>query len=157
SPAARFDLWGAKWWPCSSPCLGSRPAPSPLLPSGGPMPERSTSTRSAPAGTSVGGTRHGVAPEQLRASTASIVDQRLAPAFDALADGGLKAVSVDIFDTLLWRKVAEPVDAFVLLGERLAADGMLADDVTPAVFAKLRAAAERRARDVSRAGGRVEI
>src|SRR5437879_5074605 len=106
------------------------------------MPERSTSTRSAPPGAGTGGANRGVAPEELRPQEPLSADQRLAPAFEALADGSLQAVSVDVFDTLLWRAVAEPVDAFVLLGERLAAAGALADDAPPAVFAKLREAAE---------------
>ncbi|MDX6644206.1 MAG: hypothetical protein QOD76_2168, partial [Solirubrobacteraceae bacterium] len=122
------------------------------------MPERSSSTRAAPAGAGVGDTARGVAPEQLRASAPASEDSRLAPAFEALGAPGVEAVSVDVFDTLLWRKLPEPVDAFVLLGQRLAADGALADDVTPGVFAKLREAAEKRAREVSSGRGRgVEI
>ena len=35
-------------------------------------------------------------------------DARLAPAFDALATGRVRVLSVDVFDTLLFRRVAEP-------------------------------------------------
>src|SRR5205807_4973867 len=104
-------------------------------------------------GVSVGRAGRGVVPEELRTSAPPSGDERLLPAFEALADPDVLTVSVDVFDTLLWRRVAEPVDAFVLLGEQLAGELALADDVTPAVFAKLRAAAENRAREVSTARG----
>ncbi len=73
-------------------------------------------------------------------------DARLAPAFDALATGRVRVLSVDVFDTLLFRRVAEPVDAFELIGARLRERGALSPDTTPAVFAHVRRAAERRAR-----------
>ena len=79
-------------------------------------------------------------------------DARLAPAFAALAHEDIAVVSVDVFDTLLWRKVSEPADAFPLVGSRLADHGMLADDVWPEVFAQLRVEAEKRARAAERAG-----
>lgn len=80
-------------------------------------------------------------------------DARLAPAYAALAGEDISVVSVDVFDTLLWRKVPEPADAFPLVGQRLADHGALADDVWPRVFAELRVAAEKRARAAQRAAG----
>ncbi|HEY8867002.1 MAG TPA: hypothetical protein VIM22_08710, partial [Solirubrobacteraceae bacterium] len=53
-------------------------------------------------------------------------DARLRPAFEALARADFEVLSLDVFDTLLWRKVPRPADAFVLIAERLRARGMLA-------------------------------
>lgn len=53
-------------------------------------------------------------------------------------------LSLDVFDTLLWRAVPEPVDAFVEVGRSLVAAGRL---LQPAeAFGRLRVAAEVRAR-----------
>lgn len=54
---------------------------------------------------------------------------------------------MDIFDTLVWRRVPEPGDVFLLLGRALAAEGKLAPHVSPLQFAELRRAAERGARE----------
>ena len=73
-------------------------------------------------------------------------DVRLNQAHGLLEQGAFDVLSLDIFDTLLWRMVPEPVDAFVLLGERLDERGVLNSQVTPQLFARLREQAERRAR-----------
>jgi len=65
--------------------------------------------------------------------------------------GRVAVLSLDCFDTLLWRKVPEPINAFYVLGERLRAEGMLAPDIDGSAFALLRERAERRARE-QRAG-----
>jgi HAD superfamily hydrolase (TIGR01549 family) len=57
---------------------------------------------------------------------------------------GVTVLSLDVFDTLLWRVVPEPVDAFVEVGRSLVAAGRLR--VAAEAFAPLRRAAERRAR-----------
>lgn len=80
-------------------------------------------------------------------------DVRLEPAFEAVASGRLRALSVDVFDTLLFRRVTDPVDAFELVGRRLREQGALAAGRTPAVFARAREAAEARARERRRAAG----
>jgi FMN phosphatase YigB (HAD superfamily) len=68
----------------------------------------------------------------------------------------VKVLSLDVFDTLLWRVVPEPVDAFVLVGRALAEHGSLR--VAPEAFGRLREAAERRARARSvEAGGSEEV
>lgn len=73
-------------------------------------------------------------------------DTRLSSVYAAIASGKLRVLSVDVFDTLVWRRVPEPADMFLMLGLALAAEGGLADDISPAAFAELRRAAERAAR-----------
>ncbi|MBL7549142.1 haloacid dehalogenase [Frankia sp. AgB1.9] len=73
-------------------------------------------------------------------------DARLGHAWSHLDSGGADALSVDVFETLLWRLVPEPAHAFLLLGERLAAAGRLPPDVTAGQFAHLRVLAEAQAR-----------
>jgi FMN phosphatase YigB (HAD superfamily) len=58
---------------------------------------------------------------------------------------------MDVFDTLLFRLVPEPSHAFVLLGHRLAAAGLLPPAVTPGQFAQLRVHAETQARHRAKA------
>ncbi|MEJ7894465.1 MAG: HAD family hydrolase [Solirubrobacteraceae bacterium] len=65
-------------------------------------------------------------------------------------------VTFDLFDTLVFRKVDRPVDAFALVGRRLRELDLLSAAVTPAMFGALRAEVEdlarshREARDGSR-------
>lgn len=73
-------------------------------------------------------------------------DIRLSPVRTALASGKVRVLSVDVFDTLVWRRVPEPIDVFLMLGLTLKTGGKLAEDVSPAAFAELRRAAERAAR-----------
>ena len=72
---------------------------------------------------------------------------RLKEAFRLVSDPVVSVLSLDVFDTLIWRKVAEPVDAFVLVGERLRDETLTVNHVDSAVFQRLRVAAERRARE----------
>lgn len=81
------------------------------------------------------------------------LDPRLIPAFSAIHHGAIDALSVDVFDTLLLRRVPRPVDAFELLGVRLVSDGKVAPFVTPALFAAAREHAEERARAKKRHRG----
>jgi len=74
-------------------------------------------------------------------------DSRLALAWQLVQSPAVTTLSLDIFDTLLWRVVPEPAQAFVLLGRRLADRGLLAPGVTPTAFARLRRQAEVRARE----------
>src|SRR5205823_14006677 len=70
----------------------------------------------------------------------------------------IKVLSVDVFDTLLFRQVPEPVDAFELVGQRLGERGLLAAGTTPEVFARVRRRAEERARERSlQAGDGLEV
>jgi FMN phosphatase YigB (HAD superfamily) len=86
-------------------------------------------------------------------------DARLAPAFARLSeDDSIRVLSLDVFDTLLFRKLPEPVDAFGLVAARLRERGALAEGVSDQLWARLREAAEGRARDhVRESGGGVEV
>ena len=69
-------------------------------------------------------------------------DLRLGPVWDALSRPDVKVVSTDVFDTLVWRQVPEPVDAFPLVGARLRRSGDLARGLSDSGFAALRREAE---------------
>lgn len=73
-------------------------------------------------------------------------DLRLTDAWDALSAPSISVFSTDVFDTLLWRTVTEPVDAFPLVAERLRARGQLSSALSPEAFGTIRQAAERAAR-----------
>jgi len=77
----------------------------------------------------------------------AISDRRLQPAVDAIASGRVRLLSIDVFDTLLWRKVPEPKDVFLLLGRQLTEAGKLARHISPVMFAELRTRAEQTARE----------
>ncbi|MFL5820536.1 MAG: hypothetical protein ACJ76S_07630 [Solirubrobacteraceae bacterium] len=97
------------------------------------------------------------APRELRDQPAAPgrADARLAPAFARLAgDDRIRVLSLDVFDTLLFRKLPEPVDAFSLVADQLRRRGALAQGVSNQLFAKLREAAEKHARALSREAGR---
>ncbi len=83
-------------------------------------------------------------------------DSRLRSAVEAVSSGACEVLSLDFFDTLMWRKVPEPVNAFALLGARLAAEGVLAPDMDASAFALLRQRAEQRARQARELDGRGE-
>jgi len=73
-------------------------------------------------------------------------DARLAPAYELIASGGIRALSLDVFDTVVFRLVPQPSDLFTILGQRLQARGALAPGLSPGAFASLRRTAERHAR-----------
>lgn len=73
-------------------------------------------------------------------------DSRLHKAFEQIASGKVKVLSLDIFDTLLWRKVPQPQDLFLLLGKRFQEEGWLLPGITPQIFAILRERGELLAR-----------
>lgn len=76
----------------------------------------------------------------------------------ALERPSIRVVSTDIFDTLVWRKVAEPERAFPLIGARLRAQNLLAPQVSPEAFGRLRKVAEATARSARMAAtGEVEV
>jgi FMN phosphatase YigB (HAD superfamily) len=96
--------------------------------------------------------------ENLNADTCLTGDARLVEAVKLLEQGSFEVLSLDIFDTLLWRTVPEPVDAFVLLGRHLLDAGRLDPAVSPQLFARLRERAEWKARDkVARRGRAPEV
>lgn len=63
-----------------------------------------------------------------------------------LRSGAVAALSSDVFDTIVWRTVPEPVDVFVVLGQRLRERGALDASLDPRSFALLRERAEVTAR-----------
>lgn len=70
-----------------------------------------------------------------------------------VSQGDVSVVSLDVFDTTLWRTVPRPTDAFVLLGEQLRTDGLIAPWVDPYAFRRLRIVAEAQARTAKEAAG----
>ncbi len=73
-------------------------------------------------------------------------DRRFAELDAALRQPGVSILSLDCFDTLLWRRVPKPADAFGLLGEELRARGALAGGISALTFARMRITAELLAR-----------
>ncbi|TDD81825.1 HAD family hydrolase [Actinomadura rubrisoli] len=63
-----------------------------------------------------------------------------------IADRACTVLSLDVFDTVLWRRVPRPTDVFALLGGRLRTAGLCPGWVTDATFRRLRIAAEKKAR-----------
>ncbi len=86
-------------------------------------------------------------------------DARLAPVFERLAaDDSIRVLSLDVFDTLLFRRVTDPADAFALIAQRLRRRRALAGGVDDALWANLREQAEARARRLVRERGQgVEV
>ncbi|MCW2986679.1 MAG: superfamily hydrolase-like protein [Conexibacter sp.] len=74
-------------------------------------------------------------------------DTRLSAAWSALEDPSIAVVTTDVFDTLVFRTVRRPVDAFALIGARLAEQGLLAARLPSDSFQGLRQTAERVARE----------
>ncbi|MGH9076827.1 MAG: HAD family hydrolase [Acidimicrobiales bacterium] len=77
---------------------------------------------------------------------------RLAEGRRLIDEGAVSVLSLDVFDTLLWRAVPRPTDAFLLLGHELAGAGSLQPWVDPSSLRRLRIAAEARARARRQAG-----
>lgn len=111
----------------------------------GPQPARST-----PAG------QASVAALERRPAGPAATDSRLREAVEIVSSQKCEVLSLDFFDTLMWRKVPEPVNAFYLLGAQLEADRRLAPDIDASAFAALRQGAELRARQEREADGRGE-
>jgi glycosyltransferase involved in cell wall biosynthesis/FMN phosphatase YigB (HAD superfamily)/Tfp pilus assembly protein PilF len=59
---------------------------------------------------------------------------------------GLRAVSFDFFDTLVWRLAARPTDVFVEAGQRLRQAGLLPAHISPQDYEVLRRQAEMKSR-----------
>ncbi len=82
-------------------------------------------------------------------------DGRLVAAYEQIDAGKVEVLSLDIFDTLLWRKVPLPIDVFLILGRQLKEQGWLVEAVPPEGFVEIRVSAERIAR--AKKGGMAEI
>jgi FMN phosphatase YigB (HAD superfamily) len=86
------------------------------------------------------------------------LDARLSDAHALIEQGKVDVLSLDVFDTILWRKVPEPVDAFPLVARRLIERGLLRPSTDPRLFSRLRQAAEWQARTaLEDTGGGVEV
>lgn len=122
------------------------------------MPEHSTPT--TPTGPRSGGSATGTGRRDARHATSdsrpAATDARLQAAIEAVAGGRFSVLSLDCFDTLLWRKVPEPINAFFVLGFQLQTENLLAPDIDGSAFALLRRRAEVRARRVCQEEGRGE-
>lgn len=73
-------------------------------------------------------------------------DARLLPAFQAILNKQFDLLSLDCFDTLLYRKVTAPADLFEILSMRLQEKGLLKSHILPKAFKKVREDAEKMAR-----------
>src|SRR3954452_6563628 len=79
-------------------------------------------------------------------ATARTTDARLTRALSLLNGPDVTTLSLDVFDTMVWRRAPEPTDVFPMVANRLAEQDRLGPHITPRVFQKLRIAAEARAR-----------
>lgn len=63
-----------------------------------------------------------------------------------IVDRSCSVLSLDIFDTVLWRRVPRPADMFGIIGGRLRAAGHAPSWMTDATFRQMRIEAERKSR-----------
>lgn len=80
------------------------------------------------------------------AALESIADLRVRTLVSLIDSGAFDVLSLDVFDTLVWRAVPRPTDAFLLLAARFRSRGWLAESASDAAFAHERQATEERAR-----------
>ncbi len=76
-------------------------------------------------------------------------DSRLISAYEAIDSGKVEILSLDIFDTLLWRKTATFKDLFFILGRRLKNEGWFIPGVRAENFCELRVLAKHKAQKES--------
>jgi FMN phosphatase YigB (HAD superfamily) len=70
----------------------------------------------------------------------------LRPVHRMIDDRSMRYLSLDVFDTLLWRRVPVPLDLFAVVAHRLRTQGLLAAWMTDAAFVALRERTEAGAR-----------
>jgi FMN phosphatase YigB (HAD superfamily) len=63
------------------------------------------------------------------------------------SNGLIRAVSFDFFDTIVWRLVSKPIDAFCEIGQRLREQQILKDPIQPQDYEVIRKLAEWKARE----------
>lgn len=63
-----------------------------------------------------------------------------------IVDGSCAVLSLDIFDTILWRRVPRPTDVFPIVGHRLKRAGLCPEWLPESSFRRMRIAAEQEAR-----------
>ena len=71
--------------------------------------------------------------------------------------GKYRVLSLDVFDTTVWRTFPAPTDLFYSLGSYLQAAGILFPSVSPASFAGERLEAEKTARSILGRNGEVTL
>ena len=92
------------------------------------------------------------------AGSPSPTDRRLGPIDQVVGSSRTRILSVDVFDTLLLRKVPKPSDIHLVVGQRLCASNELPGHLTPRLYSRLRILAEAEARNArSAADGSVEV
>lgn len=70
----------------------------------------------------------------------------LAPAYTLINSGALKLLSLDVFDTLLFRRCNKPSDVFFYQHQLLKAQQLVPESIAPSEWEKLRIIAEEEAR-----------
>lgn len=86
------------------------------------------------------------APQGAQGLIDQIRDPRLRRAALLMARGDIDLLSLDVFDTVIWRAVPKPTDLFFVLGERLVCGGHVSPGVTAMSFHDIRIRAENLAR-----------
>ncbi|HAT8606384.1 hypothetical protein [Legionella pneumophila] len=70
----------------------------------------------------------------------------LAPAYTLISSGDIKLLSLDVFDTLLFRRCNKPTDVFFYQHGLLRAQQLISESIAPSEWEKLRILAEQEAR-----------
>jgi FMN phosphatase YigB (HAD superfamily) len=83
---------------------------------------------------------------------APCLDARLRELHDLVDSGDFDLLSLDVFDTLVWRRVPQPADLFFLVADAVRASGGLLDSSSREGFVRERIRAEERARRRTPAG-----
>lgn len=73
-------------------------------------------------------------------------DTRILDIRSLIESGDYDLLSLDIFDTVVWRMVPEPIDVFFLVADHIARNGWMHDSSSRESFVRERIGAERRAR-----------
>ena len=81
------------------------------------------------------------------ATASPFADPRVVELTRRVDSGAYDVLSLDVFDTLVWRRVARPTDAFFLLADALGERGALWPSSTRESFVTARIQAESRARE----------
>jgi FMN phosphatase YigB (HAD superfamily) len=83
-------------------------------------------------------------------AAAPFTDPRIAELTRRIESGAYDVLSLDVFDTLVWRRVARPTDAFFLIADGLIERDAIWPSSTRASFVQVRIQAEVRARERAR-------
>lgn len=81
----------------------------------------------------------------------AVTDARLVPLAELVETGAIDLLTVDVFDTILFRRCPDPTDVFWMVGERLIREAPTRPAATAEAFRDLRRMAEERAREEAHA------